>query len=199
MATPLGHYIVGLAMAEAVRRHPHERSWAPWLAAVACIPDLDFLPGFLVGEPSRFHHGVSHSLTAAALFATVLALLRIGRGRPLQGRVLLLVFAIYTSHNVLDYFTLDSGPPHGVPLFWPWSEQTFQAPWPLLPNVQHTVKPALSVHNALLGLREVLIFAPLVGVAIAVRTSVAPWRKPAVWLCGVWFLMAAGMSMVSLG
>ena len=35
------------------------------------VPDFDFLPGILIGEPGAFHHGASHSLTSAVIFGVV--------------------------------------------------------------------------------------------------------------------------------
>ena len=74
-----------------------------------------------------------------------------------------------------------------------------QAPWVLLPNVQHTRAPVISVHNALLMVREVLILAPLAGLVLTRRPSVRRRWRTATWLCAVWFLVAAGLSIASLG
>jgi membrane-bound metal-dependent hydrolase YbcI (DUF457 family) len=198
VATPLGHYLVGLSVAVFVARSPEARRRAPWWAVVACAPDLDVLPGLAVGNLSRFHHGASHSLTAAvavALVVTAVVVLRRGRATL---AVPVLAFVLFASHIALDSVTVDSGAPIGVPLFWPFSQETYQAPWALLPNVQHTRAPVVSVHNALLMVREVVVFAPLVGLALAVRTSVAPWRRAATWVCGALFVTAAGLSIASL-
>jgi membrane-bound metal-dependent hydrolase YbcI (DUF457 family) len=197
MATPIGHYLLGLAITEACARDAQERRRAPWLATVACMPDLDVLPGLLVGNLSLFHHGASHSLVAAGMAAVAsAALLAYGR-REVSPRLPILVFGLYASHSVLDSFTLDTTAPIGMPLFWPWS-QTFQAPWALLPNVQHTREPLVSAHNALLMVREILILAPLVGAVLAWRSSSRGWRDSVVWVCGASFLVAAGLSIASL-
>lgn len=198
MATPLGHYLFGLAIAEALGQDRDEREWAPWLAAIACVPDLDFLPGLLMGDPSRFHHGASHSLTAAVLFTIVAVPLLSWRGRRPWGRLLVLVFALYASHVVLDFVTLDPGEPRGVPLWWPWLPTTYESPWLLLPNVQHTREPLLSAHNALLMVQEAVLFLPLVGLVRALKGPGRPWAEPVTWLCGAWFVAAVGISVASL-
>jgi membrane-bound metal-dependent hydrolase YbcI (DUF457 family) len=197
MATPVGHYLLGLSIARLVARDGSDRRQAPWWALVAGAPDLDVLPGLAVGNLSRFHHGASHSVAAAALAALAATAFTLSRGRRASWRILALVFALYISHTVLDVFTVDTGVPIGVPLFWPWSQETFQAPWALLPHVQHTEQPLISVHNALLMVREVLIFAPLVGLVFAARAPVRRERVTA-WACAAWFLMAAGLSFASL-
>lgn len=198
MATPVGHYLVGVSIAALVARDPAERRHAPWWALIACAPDLDVLPGLAVGNLSRFHHGVSHSLAAAGVAALAVGALVAYRRRRASLWMPVLVFVLYACHSVLDGFTADTAAPVGVPLFWPWSEQTFQAPWPLLPHVQHTRGPVVSLHNALLMVREVLIFTPLVGLVLAARSSMAPWRSAAAWLCGAWLITAAGLSIASL-
>jgi membrane-bound metal-dependent hydrolase YbcI (DUF457 family) len=197
MATPVGHYLVGLSIAALAARSPAERRRAPWWALIACAPDLDALPGLAVGDLSRFHHGASHSLVAAGVAAAAVTAFAAYRRRATVG-VPVLAFALYVSHSVLDGFTSDFAAPVGVPLLWPFSPATFQAPWPLLPNVQHTQAPVVSMHNALLMVREGLIFTPLVGLVLAIRSSVVPWRSAAAWLCAAWFITAAGLSIASL-
>ena len=35
-------------------------------------PDLDFIPGLILGRPNLYHHGISHSLGAAVIFSCIL-------------------------------------------------------------------------------------------------------------------------------
>jgi membrane-bound metal-dependent hydrolase YbcI (DUF457 family) len=199
MATPVGHYLLGLTLAELAARDDTERRQAPWWALVACAPDLDALPGAVVGNLALFHHGASHSLAAAAIVAVAtMGFVKHARG-GVSPWTPVVVFVLYASHSVLDSVTLDPGWPSGVPFLWPWSHETFQAPWVLLPNVQHTRAPVISVHNALLMVREVLILAPLAGLVLTRRPSVRRRWRTATWLCAVWFLVAAGLSIASLG
>ena len=37
----------------------------------ANAPDLDFVPGILLGDPGAYHHGISHSLGFALMVAVV--------------------------------------------------------------------------------------------------------------------------------
>ena len=148
MATPVGHYLLGLSITALVARDARERRQAPWWALVACAPDLDALPGLAVGDLSRFHHGASHSLAAAGLAALATAAILAYRRDAATLRTAVLVFALYLSHSVLDSFTLDTGLPIGVPFFWPWSVETYQSPWVLLPNVQHSSAPLVSASGA---------------------------------------------------
>ena len=198
MATPVGHYLVGLAFAGLAARAPATRRRAPWWALLACVPDLDVLPGLAVGSLAKFHHGASHSVTAAVVVALAVGAVVARRRGRLSPAVVALALALYGSHLLLDGVTADPMSPVGMPLLWPFSEATFQAPWSLLPNVQHTSGPVVSLHNVVLIVREVLIFAPLVGLVLAVRNPRAPWRAAAAWLSAAWFVTAAGLSIAAL-
>ena len=61
-ATPVGHYFLGLSIAQVFARDDAERKEGLWLATIACLPDLDVVPGLFVGMLAQFHHGASHSL-----------------------------------------------------------------------------------------------------------------------------------------
>ena len=69
MATSIGHYLFGLSVAKVLAREDDEKKLTPWLATISCLPDLDMIPGLLVGNPARFHHGASHSFAGAAIFS----------------------------------------------------------------------------------------------------------------------------------
>ncbi len=80
------------------------------MALIACVPDLDVIPGLFVGKLGQFHHGITHSFAAAVMFSVLTWLLF----RPRGGSSLklgILVFFLYASHVVLDYFTVDKGAP----------------------------------------------------------------------------------------
>lgn len=198
MATPVGHYLVGLTIAGMFARNDDERRRAPWVAAIACMPDLDLLPGLVVGNLSRFHHGLSHSLAAAVVVAVVATVVLARRVQAGAAHLFLLSFLLYGSHCLLDFLTLDTGEPIGVPLLWPWTGATFQSPILLLPNVQHTRAPVVSVHNLLLIVREGLVFVPLVGLMYSTKSAPGPSRKVEAWLYGGWFVVAAGLSILLL-
>jgi membrane-bound metal-dependent hydrolase YbcI (DUF457 family) len=195
MATPIGHYLLGLSITQFIARDRDERRRGLWLAAIACLPDLDVVPGLLVGKLAQFHHGISHSLAAAAIFSAAGWLLVNGWRTRRSFNLAVLLCVLYASHVVLDFFTLDTGAPYGVPLFWPWSHEAYQSPWLLLPNVQHTRAPLFSSHNLFLMIRETLVFLPLAGLVQIVKRSSRPWSAPAAWLYCSWFLVAAWASV----
>jgi membrane-bound metal-dependent hydrolase YbcI (DUF457 family) len=101
-------------------------------------PDLDFLPGLLVGRPVLYHQGESHSLLVALAVSLVVALVLV-RDRRLLLRGWAVFFAAYVSHLVLDYLGSDARPPIGIPLLWPASDATWVSPVAILPGIHHSV------------------------------------------------------------
>lgn len=118
MPSPLGHALAGLAVAAALA--PRGRlAPAAFLAVGASLaPDLDFVPGMLLDDPGRFHHGASHSIGAAALGALLGAALGRATGLgPCPGAFVCGLAVLL--HVVLDALAVDTSVPYGVPLFWP--------------------------------------------------------------------------------
>lgn len=154
MPSSIGHGLAGLVLEGFSRLHPAGRppaarrrggrsvldrlGFAALLVFAANAPDLDFIPGILIGEADRFHHGPAHSLGAAVLFglgATLIAWLCRAR-RPLHfGLWMALAFS---SHLLLDMFSLDKRPPNGVPLLWPLTDRYFVVAYPLFMDIQRT-------------------------------------------------------------
>lgn len=158
MASPIGHALLGLAVSRGVEapgglpasggrgagRPSTLRSSPPWLlpalAALAAVaPDLDFLPGILLGDPNRFHQLRSHTLLAAAL-----AGLAAGLGaRALRVRAAVRIGSVvalgYASHLLLDVFTHDPRAPVGIPALWPLSTEFVHAPWSVFRGIRHGV------------------------------------------------------------
>lgn len=181
-------------MAQAFARNDMERRQAFWMGAIALLPDLDVLPGLAVGNLSQFHQGISHSLIAALAFSVAgLFFLMWNRSRR-SLYIALVSLLVFASHLLLDYFTLDTGAPFGIPLFLPFIAQTYESPWFVLPNVQHTSAPLFSFHNGLLVIREVVIFLPLAGLVYTLRAPRLPWPRSLGWLFGGWFMIATGVS-----
>jgi inner membrane protein len=120
----------------------------------ANAPDLDFIPGLLMGNPERYHHGPSHSLGFAILFGLALslttALFKLGDGR----RNFSVFFSLYFSHVLLDYLSTDSSIPYGVPLFWPLSDEYYMAPFAFLPDIHRPVSSGMKFITGVLSLHN---------------------------------------------
>ena len=121
MPTSVAHIITGYAALEAGTK----RSGRPGIfflflvVVVANLPDLDFVPGVLVGDAGLYHRGPSHSLFAAVLVAGLAGWAfgnRLGGAR----RVASWTFIAYASHLALDMLLPDpSGGSAGIPVLWP--------------------------------------------------------------------------------
>jgi inner membrane protein len=99
----------------------------------ANLPDLDFLPGIVIGQPGAFHHGPSHSIAFAVLFGTLVG--AFAQKRRLYAFVISAL--LYLSHVFLDFLVDDPSFPHGVPLFWPFSDAFFMASPAIFPKFDY--------------------------------------------------------------
>jgi inner membrane protein len=175
MPSPIGHSLIGYII---YRASPMPVKAPPWQLIIFCLiaanaPDFDFLPGLLIGNAARFHHGPSHSIGFAILFGLVAGVFFL---RRLYGFVI--SASLYLSHVLLDYLVLDPSPPHGVPLFWPLSYEYYMAPFAFFPGVVYTpifsdsILFLFTFHNLLTISTEILFFLPLL-----IFTSF--WKKSA--------------------
>src|SRR5258705_5811530 len=119
MASPLGHglagycvYLLGDRRGDAVHRDLAIRC-----VVAGILPDLDFVPGILVGAPALYHQGPSHSVLAGVIVAFLLASIPGCRDVP-RGRVWALLAVAYLSHLAIDLVGPDRRPPYGIPLLW---------------------------------------------------------------------------------
>jgi len=141
MSSPVGHSLAGYLIyccrvkGISVRR---EKVLFPAALLAANLPDLDFLPGFLVGRPNLYHHGISHSLGAVLVFSLFMTLgIQLLKKYSLI-KNFLFFFIISCSHLLLDYISFDGRPPEGIPVFWPLSSQYMILPHPILPPIRHS-------------------------------------------------------------
>ena len=175
MPSPIGHSLLALAIC-GMKAPPTLR--APWwwmlilIAAVA--PDLDFLPGIIIGEPNRFHQGPTHSISGAFCFAAGLWVLI----KPVRIREATILFFVYLSHLIADMLAEDLGAPYGILLLWPFSDQYFLSPVSLFSNFSHgghgdgltgVLGDILSTHNLWTIALEVIIVGPLLALVALLR------------------------------
>ncbi len=126
MPSPVGHILGGAAVYLAGANTGHRSRVTFAMTFVGSIlPDFDFLPGILIGDPGAFHHGVSHSLAFALLFgALVYVFLRRYLQSEIARRVALLGTLAYVFHAVLDVVSVNQGA-RGIPFIWPLSNVKF--------------------------------------------------------------------------
>jgi len=170
MCTPVGHSLAALSLFYlSGTRPPREDLWRlGGLVLLANLPDFDFIPGILAGDPGRYHHGISHSLGFALVTAVAVYLLLAAGGRA-RWQVAAMAFLAYGSHLLLDWLTWD--PPgrngQGIPLLWPFSETYYLAPQTLFLRVErHDLLSAETLGNNLAGLAlELAVLLPLAWLA----------------------------------
>lgn len=122
MPTPIGHSLLTTAIYLGANQQKLKRNWFDYLIClfVGIFPDLDFIPGLILGQPSRFHHGLTHSLFFGIIIGTTTGLF-IGRIKRHNWWCYAILFtAVYFSHLVADFFGVDTRFPYGEQLFWPF-------------------------------------------------------------------------------
>ena len=173
MPSPVGHALAGVCGFMVVQKHlvPHRQKWLLFGAVVlASLPDFDFLPGLLLGDPRSFHHQGTHSLAAVAIVSLVAG--GVARRWKLNGTAWgFWAGGLYLSHLVLDFLVNDPSPPFGVQLLWPFSESYFISPITLFARFDYfdpavgMLTPLLSFHNLGAMLQEIALMAPFLGLA----------------------------------
>jgi len=186
MPLPIAHSMMGYAIAEVAEATNVRLTSKKWLnvsifVTLANLPDCDFLPGFLLGEPNRYHQWFTHSLGFVILVGLFGGLFYWRRQNlnNLQSAESQARFGLYgvfvglavLSHLVLDLLTWDSSPPKGMMLFWPFDKNHYDVRWDFFlacrrDNASATFfSSLLTWYNFKIALREFLIMAPLVGLA----------------------------------
>jgi inner membrane protein len=139
MATPYGHTLAGLSLLNfwyPQADFSKQRAGLVYGLVVlgASLPDLDFIPGLILGQGGRFHHGYTHSLGLAIVVSLVAGGL-IKWVRP--GLTFIKAGGFFCclvlSHLFLDFLT---EAPKGFPLFWPFTENNFWSTIPIFPRVE---------------------------------------------------------------
>lgn len=143
MPLPIAHSAAGIAAFLIVSNKGLKYIKRPqfWmLLAVAVFmsiaADLDFIPGFLISQPNRFHHGPSHSILAAAIYSSILFCLIQRYFKGVSRKTLFFILLLSAlSHPFLDVFSKDTSSPYGVPLFWPLSNDYQISSFPIFGEV----------------------------------------------------------------
>ena len=165
MPTPVAHGLAGAILYTLARPQApgRERVGFALAAFSGLAADLDFLPGLLLGDPGRFHHGASHSVGAAVLFGLVVAALAPTGCFGSYSQRAWMFAGLYASHLLLDFFAVDTTPPYGEPLFWPFSREFYLSPWTPLLDVKHgrTWEAFVNWANARTVAVEAALFIPL--------------------------------------
>lgn len=173
MATPLGHSLAGYAVfAFFVSKQTSKRTDLKVLCLLLAIaPDLDFLPGLLMGSPALYHQGVTHSLGFGLMFSMGIAWVWSLRGGEFSN-IIGLFSVSYISHLILDFFGPDGRLPYGIPLFWPLSGEYFISPIRMFWGMHHVgsthasilewINGIFSLYNLQVIAFEIVVITPLI-------------------------------------
>lgn len=140
--SPIAHTAIGILGFELFEK---KKSWATlgvWVL-LANIPDVDFLFG---GSHQQFTHNI------AFVCLLPLCLFPIIKFSPLWGMLL-----VGASHVFLDLLMIDTYPPIGLRIFYPFSDQVFN--WGFFPYmIREGFQEIFSFHNIKVALLEGTVF-----------------------------------------
>ena len=139
-------------------------------AIIANAPDLDFIPGLLMGAFNAFHHGPSHSLFWALLVAMGVGAL-VQAFRPETWMVTAgVVFALIAGHVGADWSCQDLAAPYGVMLFWPFDLTYYLSPAPVfLAMEKATLSDVFTAANLGPARHELAVGCACIVAALATR------------------------------
>jgi membrane-bound metal-dependent hydrolase YbcI (DUF457 family) len=177
MALCLAHATAGYLAYEALRpTGPHRPALLAGALVMANAPDLDFLPGLLVGEPVAYHRGVTHTLGALVVVClTTWAVARLLRSRSAWWWALA-AGAAYGSHLLVDCLTVDAIPPYGIQLLWPLTDAWVHAPFSLFGEIIVAQSGRAAFLNSLLTPTALVVWGREVGLALAAVAAVHALR-----------------------
>ncbi len=169
MPTPIGHSLLATAIFSGVNRQNLKLNWFDYLVClfIGIFPDLDFLPGLILGTPSRFHHGLTHSLFFGIIIGTMTGLLYSKWKRTSWLNYALTFTSVYFSHLIADFFGVDTSFPFGEQLFWPFWQAYVLSPVTIFLDVYRSSKSGeffvslFNSHNLKTVMVELLICVPI--------------------------------------
>ena len=169
MPTPIGHSLISTAIYSGVNKKKLKFNWFDYLVFlfIGIFPDLDFLPGLILGSPSRFHHGFTHSLVFGIIIGAMTGLLYYKWKRKHWLNYSLIFTGVYFSHLIADFFGVDTSYPFGEQLFWPFWQAYVLSPISIFLDVyrssvsQDFFVSMFNWHNLKTVIIELLICIPI--------------------------------------
>jgi inner membrane protein len=150
MCTPVGHSLSGVTIyyilnANKIRVEGKVEPRKLFLyIMLSNLPDIDFIPGIISGNPNMYHHIVSHSILFLLLISLLLSfLVKIHKNKTSNFGIIALLLL---SHTIIDFFTEDTSLPRGIDLFWPY-QRYFISPYIIFPTFRRNLSHILSVDN----------------------------------------------------
>lgn len=161
MPLPLAHSAAGLSAYLAFRpkfMHKTQKEGLYLLGiclACANMPDIDFVPGILIGEPSKFHPSPSHSIVVCLITALVVYFFAGKKLQEIPGKFLLgSIFVSLLSHPVLDYFTPVTKKFSGYLFLWPFEFKPYISSFPLFRIVNRLDESVYTFFSSLINVNN---------------------------------------------
>jgi membrane-bound metal-dependent hydrolase YbcI (DUF457 family) len=168
MPTPIGHALAGAIVFYSLPDRIKNLTTL-LIAAIffSLLPDIDFLFGFPLGDPNRFHHNFTHSFVFVIVMGLIGGLLyaKLHKQRSLIYSAIFVSAGI--SHVILDVLAVDKRAPFGCPIFWPFSQEFYISPIVLFSDVSRVsdsrlfLQSLFSVHNLATICVEALVLIPI--------------------------------------
>ena len=149
MPLPILHSFAGYSLYRLAEPKKRKRSWLIVIVCVfiANLADLDFIPGFFVGQGTLFHRSFSHSIGAALFVGLSFAFISVVMARVSFGRIFLLCTGVYFSHALLDFL---SGPGAEIPILWPFVSTPMSTPFALYAQTDPSIHSVATVRDLFL-------------------------------------------------
>lgn len=164
MASPIAHLLAGALIYTAVARRPKFNDPLLWVVILAAnLPDLDLIPGLLLGDEGMYHRTISHSLMFVLSISLLTFLFLWFKKHPQMVRLTLMVCFGLLSQIVIDWLSYDDTYPQGIALLWPFSEEFYMAHHTVFLHVRrdNLLDETVIIHNLWAVGRELMIMGPL--------------------------------------
>jgi len=143
---------------------------------MANLPDVDYIPGVLIGEINASHHGYTHTLGWIVAVAVASWLLWRKADR-IGWAVFAILFAALASHLVADIFSGDGNSPYGIMALWPFTDSFTISPVTIFWSLRKaTWSDVFQWYNVRAALYEALVVLPVL-VAVLLFKRFAPASK----------------------
>lgn len=165
MPTPIGHALAGTILFSIQKRRGVLFLFI--VTFFALLPDIDFLFGFVVGDPNRYHHLFTHSFFFVVLAGFAGGFLYATWKKESLMKSSAIFIAAGTSHVILDILALDKREPLGCPLWWPFSNEFVISPVLVFSDVSRVsnstqfFQSLFNTHNLNTVLIEIAVLLPL--------------------------------------
>lgn len=181
MSSPIGHTFISFGLYYLFIGKA-QRVFSEWrmllfTLIIGNLPDVDFIPGILMGNMNMFHEAYSHTVGFALMIGFLIwffgSLLKFKNSKQLG----FFSFALIFIHVFTDTFNVDSRNPVGVMLFWPIDGRYFHMQTQIFPPMdRHNLGNLFSKSNFYAVFIEIIISLPLFLLGLSVSFLNKIWE-----------------------